>query len=194
MPTQRERRETTRRALLDATVRSLVEVGLAGTTTPRICRAAGVSQGALFRHFPSKAELLAAAAEDLFARLIEAFRDGLPALAGAQDRAEAAVKVLWEVFDDPRLHAAFELYNASRTDREMARRLAPVAEQHGENLRRLARQLFPDAAQRPDFDATVALVVQAMQGASLGALPAGHREGFEPMLRLVAELVRKQVA
>jgi AcrR family transcriptional regulator len=194
MATQRERREATRRALLDATLQALVERGVAGTTTPAVCQLAGISQGALFKHFDTKAELLAAAAEDLFAGLIDLFRAELPLLAGTQDRAAASVDVLWRVFGDPKIDVAFELYNASRTDRDLAARLAPVAAVHGENLHGLARELFPDAAARPEFDATVSLVVQAMQGASLGSLPAGNREEHAELLALLTDIVRKLVA
>lgn len=193
--TQRERREETRGRLLAATLAALVELGYAGATTTEICRRAGVSQGALFKHFASKGELLAAATEQLFGGLIEAYREELPRLAGVQDRAAAAVQLLWDVFEDARLLAAIELYGAARTDRELARRLAPVAERHGENLHQLAHELFPEAAQhRPDFDALVSVVVQAIQGATLGSLASGDRRGFAPMLALLTELVRKSLA
>jgi AcrR family transcriptional regulator len=192
--TQRERRAETRGRLLAATQAALVERGYAGATTTVICRRAGVSQGALFKHFAGKGELLAATAEQLFAHLIDAYREALPRLAGVQDRAAAAVALLWNVFDDARLLAAIELYGAARTDRELARRLAPVAARHGENLHALARELFPEAAARnPDFDALVSVVVQAIQGATLGSLAAGDRSTFAPMLGLLTDLVRKSI-
>jgi len=192
--TQQQRRAGTRARLLAATQTGLVERGYAGTTTTEVCRRAELSQGALFKHFASKGELLAATAEELFANLIDAYRDSMPRLAGVEDRAAAAVHLLWDVFEDPRLLAAIELYGAARTDRELAARLAPVAERHGENLRGLARELFPEAAaRRPDFDALVSVVVQAIQGATLGSLAAGDRRGFAPMLALLTDLVRKTV-
>ena len=192
--TQQQRRRETRERLLSATQAALVDRGYAGTTTTEVCRRAGVSQGALFKHFASKGELLAATAERLFANLIDAYRDSMPQLAGSDDRAAAAVELLWSVFEDARLLAAIELYGAARTDRELAARLAPVAERHGENLHQLARELFPEAAQRrPDFDALVSVVVQAIQGATLGSLAAGDRRGFAPMLALLTDLVRKLV-
>jgi AcrR family transcriptional regulator len=191
---QSERRAATRARLLAATQAALVERGYAGATTTEICRRAGVSQGALFKHFASKGELLAASAEQLFANLIDAYRDTLPRLVGVQDRAAAAVALLWDVFEDARLLAAIELYAAARTDRELARRLAPVAARHGEKLRRLAHELFPEAAVRnPDFDAVVSVVVQAIQGATLGHLASGDRSTSAPMLALLTDLVRKAV-
>jgi AcrR family transcriptional regulator len=191
---QPQRRAATRARLLTATQAALVEHGYAGTTTTEVCRRAGLSQGALFKHFASKGELLASTAEQLFAHLIDAYRDGLPRLAGVQDRAEAAVQLLWEVFEDARLVAAIELYAAARTDRELACRLAPVAARHGENLHQLAHELFPEAAGRPGFDAVVSVVVQAMQGATLGSLASGERHTFAPMLGSLTDLVRKAVA
>jgi AcrR family transcriptional regulator len=192
--TQQQRREATRARLLGAARDALVERGHAGTTTSEVCRRAGVSQGALFKHFASKGELLAATAEQLFAHLIDAYRDTLPRLAGVQDRAAAAVGLLWDVFEDARLLAAIELYAAARTDRELAARLAPVAERHGENLHALAHELFPEAAAHsPDFDAVVSVVVQAIQGATLGSLASGDRRSFAPMLALLTDLVRKTV-
>jgi AcrR family transcriptional regulator len=192
--TQQQRSHETRARLLAATQQALVERGYAGTTTTSVCRRAGVSQGALFKHFASKGELLAATAEQLFANLIDAYRESLPPWAGVEDRAAAAVELLWDVFEDPRLLAAIELYAASRTDRELAARLAPVAERHGQNLRRLARELFPEAAaHRPDFDAVVSVVVQAIQGATLGSLASADRSSFAPMLALLTDFVRKNV-
>ena len=61
MPTQVERRAETRAKLLDATVKSIVEHGLAATTSRRVCDIAGVSSGAQTHHFPFRTDLLGAA-------------------------------------------------------------------------------------------------------------------------------------
>ena len=66
--TQQERRDSTRTRLLEATVECLVELGYARTTTLAVAQRAEVSQGALFKHFPTKAALLGAAVERLFPR------------------------------------------------------------------------------------------------------------------------------
>jgi AcrR family transcriptional regulator len=165
---QAVRRAETRLRLLDAAIACLVELGSARTTTPEICARAGVSQGALFKHFASKAELVSAAAEHLFASLVRDYRAAFAARTGERDRAAAAVEVLAGIFRQPRLAAAFELYVAARTDPELAARLAPVAARHAENLRREARALFPDAARaHPDFEAVVDVAVAALQGEAI---------------------------
>src|SRR5215470_12505645 len=79
--TQQQRRDETRRALLDAAVESLIEVGFARTTTLEVQRRAEVSRGALLHHFPSKAELLVAAVDHLAekrAAEMKAFASQLP--------------------------------------------------------------------------------------------------------------------
>src|SRR5215212_9497832 len=93
--TQQQRREETRRALLDAAVESLIEVGFARTTTLEVQRRADVSRGALLHHFPSKAELLVAAVDHLAemrARELKALSSQLPP--EGIERAEGVRRVL----------------------------------------------------------------------------------------------------
>lgn len=52
-----------RDAILDATVRCLERKGLAGLSTTAICEEAGISMGALYTHFATKDEILAALAK-----------------------------------------------------------------------------------------------------------------------------------
>jgi AcrR family transcriptional regulator len=189
--TQQERRSETRARLLDAAIDCLVAQGYAHTTTPDVARRAGLSQGALFKHFPTKAELVAAAVEHLFATLVAEYRAAFAGIAETADRSAAAIELLWRIFRQPRLQVAFELYVAARTDAELSRRLAPVAEQHRENLRRHARELFPESAANPDFPVVVDLVLDAMQGAALGHLSLPPNPGHTRLLDFLTALARR---
>src|SRR4051794_696858 len=61
---QAERRADSRQRLLDAALACLAEAGYARTTFAAVLARAGLSNGAMWRHFPSKAQLfLAAVAE-----------------------------------------------------------------------------------------------------------------------------------
>ncbi len=191
--TQQERRDATRLKLLDATVACLVELGYAQATTIAIAQRAGISQGALFKHFATKAELLGAAVEHLFPRLIAEYRDGLEATSlPIEERVSLAIERLWSIYQRPELLAAVELYLAARTDPELASALSGVDPPHRRHLHRVARELFPDvAATRPDFDAIIELILNAVQGAAVGgvALPANpdHRQ----MLALLVQFARR---
>src|SRR2546422_865240 len=97
--TQQQRRDETRRAILDAAVDTLIELGYARTTTLEVQRRAELSRGALLHHFPSKAGLLAATIEHLAemrGRELRAVEVRLPA--GRAARISAAIDLLWESF------------------------------------------------------------------------------------------------
>lgn len=69
----RRRPEQVRALLLDAAARLIGERGVT-VSTKEIALAAGVSENSLFRHFPMKADLIAAAVVDPFVRFVDTFR------------------------------------------------------------------------------------------------------------------------
>lgn len=177
-PPRQARAIETRRRLLEATVECLVVRGYAATTTAAVCESAGVSQGALFKHFPSKASLLAATIEHLFGDLIRDVRRVFETAAEEDDRIGSAVRLLDRTFHEPRLLASFELYVAARTDRDLAAALQPAAASYREALRQEAKALFGLADdENPDRDALVQLVLSAMQGRALSSLAGGDPRG-----------------
>ncbi|HET9450558.1 MAG TPA: TetR/AcrR family transcriptional regulator [Aggregicoccus sp.] len=193
--TQVERREGTREKLLEATVGCLVEVGYARTTTILVAQRAGTSQGALFKHFPSKAALLGAAVERLFPRLIAEYRTVLKRLPTGGDRAQGAVELLWELYQRPELQAAVELFVAARTDPELADTLAQVNPPHRARLREAARELFPEAASsRPEFDAWVELTLYTVQGLAVERMSQPTGPAHRLVLDLLAALLRGSFA
>jgi AcrR family transcriptional regulator len=168
--TQRERRDETRTKLLDATLACLGELGYARTTTTEIVQRAGVSQGALFKHFPSKAALLSAAVEQLVADLVASYEETFVQL--PRD-ASHAFDLLWEFFTGQKLSIAFELYLAGRTDEALRTALEPVVRTHRAQLIAHARVLFPDAAKKPEFEAWIDLMMMAMEGLVVERFGAG---------------------
>ena len=194
--TQAQRRAATRGALLDAVLACLVERGYAGTTTTEICRRAGVSQGALFRHWDTKGELLVAAVEELFGRLFATIRDRMADVTAADDRVDAAVRALWELFQRPDLLAALELYVAARTDTDLREALVRLEWDHEQRTRDLAEELLlpPGAGEREPFRIGVSVVVDAVQGAAVRAVALEDHAEIEAELTMLVELARGLVA
>ncbi|HEY6882087.1 MAG TPA: TetR/AcrR family transcriptional regulator [Polyangiales bacterium] len=167
---QRERRDETRQKLLEATLACLGELGYARTTTTEIVQRAGVSQGALFKHFSNKAALMSAAVEHLFDELVANYE---ATFAELPRDASHAFDLLWEFFTGQKLALAFELYLAARTDAPLRAALEPVVRLHRAQLVAHARVLFPEAAQKPDFDAWIDLMMMAMEGLVVERFGAG---------------------
>src|SRR5207302_7497163 len=69
--TQAERRAQTRAALLRAARELFAERGYAETGREDIAERAGVTRGALYHHFSSKADVFAAVVDELNAELVE---------------------------------------------------------------------------------------------------------------------------
>lgn len=186
--TQRERRDGTQRKLIEATFSCLGELGYARATTTEIVRAAGLSQGALFKHFPSKAELLAAAVEQLFEELVSSYQTSFEALPERRATPEAAFELLWSIFTGPRLAIAFELYVVARTDPALQRSLEPVVRRHRAMLVEHGRALFPVAARvNRDFAAWVDLLMCSMEGLVVEGYGAG--DVTRPALAVLKQLI-----
>jgi len=178
------------RRLEEAAIGALVELGVRGATTTQICRRAGLSQGALFQHYPSKDALLVAAVERLYARLAEAFHAGL-ARVPESERVRGAVALLWAAFANPEAVATLELYAASRTDAALRAELSPMLEAHyAELVGAAARVLPPSVFSKPGYPSALAVTLAAIQGAATGAVVEGRDPpGLEDHLDFVARLL-----
>ena len=151
--TQAERRAETRGRLLDATLECLAELGYTGTTTTEVVRRAGLSRGAQVHHFPTKAELVVAAVEHLFHRRHEEFRQ---AFAERERTLDAALDLLWEMFQGPTFDAWLELVVAGRphlAPLRPQRRAQPAADEAGAPRHQNARA----HRQRSNFSANCRL-------------------------------------
>lgn len=189
--TQAERRATTRAKLLDAAVECLIERGYAGTTLGEVAARAGLTNGAMWRHFPTKAALMADAAllceERLTART--GIGDHGKRLPG---RLADAVADLWALANDPGLQALIELIRAGRTDPELHAALQ-ATDQRAASLfyDNLAERLGPDAASQPDFRRNAKVLGLALYGTALTddlRSPMAQRRLLADMQALAAQL------
>ena len=145
-----ERAIATRAALLDAAIECLVERGYGATTTIETARRAGVSRGAQLHHFATRAELLATAVEHLFDRRRAEFLEAFAAIDPDADRLDAAVDLLWSMFQGPTFVAWTELWVAARTDPELAATLVAVERRFTAETSATFAELFPAAASADD--------------------------------------------
>lgn len=170
---QVERRAATRAALLDATVECLIELGYAGTTTTEVTRRAGVSQGALLHHFPTKSDLLVAAVEHVCDKRTEDFRKSMANLDPGLDRVDASIDLLWESMSGPSFVAWTELWVGARSDPELSQSVVRMDQRFVANAMTIHAELFPAdraAAASEFFEIGMQLSFALMDGMALSRL------------------------
>ncbi len=127
--TQAQRRAATVARLQNATIEVLAECGYSSTTTSEICRRAGVSQGALFRHFATRLEVVAAATDEIGRRHVERFE-----VAFAHGELPAMVSTIVSFIRTTvrsREHAAWhEVMVAARTDDALRAHVRPSLQRY----------------------------------------------------------------
>ncbi|WP_372788597.1 TetR/AcrR family transcriptional regulator [Paraconexibacter sp.] len=172
--TQEQRRSETRGAILDATVTALAQHGYAGTTTPLIAELAGVSRGAQAHHFPTKADLVAAAIQHVAGCRAEQLLRELGDLpSNPAERVRVALEVLWHSHRGPLFEAAMELWVAARTDTELRQALAETESDLIRGIRFYSAALFGSDPEEPRFARALDLALATIRGTALMANLAG---------------------
>jgi len=167
---QQDRSRITRQALLDATIESLADDGWAGTTVVGVAARAGVSRGAAQHHFATRDDLVRAAVEKVSADITAEMRAHETELAHVENRAQAVVELLIELWTGTFGRAATHLWVAASTDPTLRELVLPLE-------RRLSRELYAttidllgiDNAQ-PEATSSVRLTLDLVRGIGLAAL------------------------
>jgi AcrR family transcriptional regulator len=182
--TQRERRDAMRARVLDATIACLVERGYAHTSTRHIARKAGVTVGAVQHHYESKAELLAAALQQLGDRMADEFLAQDPPAGDPEERFATLLDHLWTVHRSPLFDAGLELWVAARTDPELRDAMENVTDDFAVRIGLGMLHVFPDLAAQPGFAERAMVGLATLRGLALpGFVEAGDPDALWEMAR-----------
>lgn len=192
--TRQEQREDSRRRILRAATSCLVSHGYAGTTTAAIAKQADLSQGALFNHFASKEDLLAAVIEEGHQWLVEMGTDMLAAAAAGDRPFEKVVALLWKAYDTDEALAMQELYVAARTVRRLRAACQKVDVAMSQRNLELAASLFPDLAKSPRFGDAIEFLNATLRGAALARAAFGTSERDAAARRGLVDALEKLAA
>lgn len=192
--TQAQRREGTISALLEATVTCLTDRGYAATSTAVVCAEAGVSQGALFRHFPTRQALLVATAEHVATRNVAAFSTAIDGAAvDTVDDVAAVLAHLRAAVLSPTNQTWRELLVAARADADLREALLPARELLHAQMLDVAADLWGDRLSADDLAAVLSIVVNMLDGLAFSALDpdpaATPGRTVERALRLLAQMI-----
>jgi AcrR family transcriptional regulator len=172
--TQQQRREETVGRLLEACIATIVEIGYARASAAVITKRAGVSVGALFRHFETMADFMAATASEVFRRQLDSVTKRVAEIPADQPALEAALAILRDITSGPTNAVLYELLIAARTDEKLRETLQHELGQYAAKILDAARAL-PGAESFPEeiFPVLVAVLANVFDGAALveGVLP-----------------------
>jgi AcrR family transcriptional regulator len=172
--TQQQRREETVGRLLEACIASIVEIGYARASAAVITKRAGVSVGALFRHFETMGDFMAATASEVLRRQVESFTKQVAEIPADRPALEAALTILRDITSSCTNAVLYELMIAARTDEKLNAHLRDVLRQYTAKIHDAARAL-PGAESFPEetFPVLVALLTNVFDGAAIvrGVLP-----------------------
>ncbi len=179
----------TRARVIEATIRCIVKVGYANTTTPQVAAEAGLSRGAMLHHFENGAAVIKAAIVELHEKRLRAFRRA--ADTGEHDTA-ALVQAYWRQLQRPAFVAFHELALAARTNPELARILQPLQVEFRERFNAQAVVLFPEWQADPQgFNLAMTLSQTMLEGMAINLLTGAMDEAMvEPMLKLLEEQIK----
>lgn len=177
--TQQQRREETVARLLQASIDTIIEVGYARASAAVITKRAGVSVGALFRHFETMGDFMAATAYEVLRRQLETFTKQVAEIPADRPALPAALTILRDITAGSTNAVLYELMVAARTDEKLKETLRNVLGQYSAKIHDAARAL-PGAESFPEetFPVIVALMTNVFDGAAIvrGVLPQPELE------------------
>jgi AcrR family transcriptional regulator len=189
--TQQQRREETIARLLDASIDTIIEVGYARASAAVIAKRAQVSDGALFRHFPTMGDFMAATAREVMRRQLNLFAKRVAEIPSGQPAMAAAVTILRDVTGNSTNTVMYELLIAARTDDKLRETLRQVLTEYAANILDNARAL-PGADQVPEETTAIlaAILTNTFDGAAIVRAVLPQPELEEKRIALLASLLR----
>lgn len=114
----------TRARIIEAAIETVRREGIVGTSARAIAATGDVAPGLLFYHFGSVTEVLVAAGEELAARRVQRYDDGLRDVATAADLVRVARALHTEDVSAGHTRVLVQLLAATASDPELGPRLA----------------------------------------------------------------------
>jgi AcrR family transcriptional regulator len=190
MATQQQRREETVARLLEASIATIIEVGYTRASAAVITKRAGVSVGALFRHFDNMGDFMAATAYEVLRRQLDSATKQVAAIPSDRPALEAALTILRDITGNSTNTVMYELMIAARTDEKLNVTLQNVLEQYTTKICDAARAI-PGAESFPadTFPVLVALLINTFDGAAIVRAVLPHPDIEQQRIELLMSLL-----
>lgn len=189
--TQRERREGTIAKLIDAAMVTIAEKGYVRASVKTIATEAGMSYGALFRHFPTTTDFMVAVAEDAFRRQLEAFDTRFHAIPEPERSLEKILRLHYELAGNSTNTVIFELQLAARTDEDLRKGLQPALFGYGAGILQVALAVIdpPEDLDPADFMTAVFMISDMFDAEHLFRHMRPYPELTERRIQLLTTMI-----
>jgi AcrR family transcriptional regulator len=191
--TQQQRREETIARLLDASIATIIEVGYARASAKAITQRAQVSDGALFRHFPTMGDLMAATAHEAGRRQLEVAAKRIADIPPDKPAIEGILATIRDLTGNTTNTVIYELMVAARTDEKLRDTLQEVMTAYVAKIYEAARAV-PSADEiaafgEENFAALVAVLINTFDGAAMFSHVLTHPDIEERRIPLLLKLL-----
>ena len=195
---QSRKSDTTRIAVLEATVQCYIKIGYANTTVTKIAEEAELSRGAMMYHFDDVRSIIIASVSYLTEKRLEEYETLILSAemeAGGEiteKSLEKTINALWSFFHSPYHIAYQELIVAARTDPEIAKVMYPAQKDFDKRIAKHIRSHFHAWQEIEEVRETITeLYFYSMQGVSFFNMATNRQPKIK---RLFALLVKTALA
>ncbi len=169
--TQQERREDTIARVLDASIETIIEVGYARTSAALIAKRAEVSDGAIFRHFPTMRDLMAATLREAGRRQLDLYESRIAQIPADASPLEELLKITRDLTANSTNIVIHELWVAARTDEQLREILREAMMAYAAQIYQAARTIPSTdeikAFGEENFRALLAVIINTFDGAAI---------------------------
>ncbi|CAM3640404.1 TetR/AcrR family transcriptional regulator [Mycobacterium frederiksbergense] len=188
--TQQQRRAETIARLLDASIATIVEMGYARASAAVIAKRAGLSVGALFRHYPTMGDFMAATGYEVLRRQLESFSKQVAQIPSGEPALPAVLSVLRDITASDTNAVLYELMVAARTDEKLRATLHVVLTEYSAKIFDAAGAVTPTDGLPGDARAVLtAILTNTFDGAAILRPVMADPEFEERKLAMLAEML-----
>lgn len=178
------RSERTYYALLESTLKVILNQGYQNTTTPRIAKASGVSRGALTHHFPAKMDLLVTAADHLLTQTAMRIETEAASAAARDAALDSFVDNIWQLFSGPFFYISLEFIVAARTNSELRAKMVPIVKRFHQALDQAWTKHFGRKKSGRSEDLLLNMTLCLLRGMGAQTVLKDDPEYYQEMLSL----------
>lgn len=189
--TRQQQKELTKQRILNAAVASLIDLGVARTTTLEVQKRAGVSRGALLHHFHTHAQLIAAAVTEIVKRNEAAVLANHKRLAGEEDPIQRAVETLSIVATEKSFLAEMELWIVSRTNNDLREALIAAEKNAFSDRSRVVDIVFAPVREHPQYQLVVNTTIEFLRGLAISSVLRKNPNNTQQLISNWIEVIRK---